>query len=257
MRNDGRAALAATVHDPGEDFLAALRRTGPMLRDLFSGFGVLATEPTAPGVVRFLEGELGAVVGRAPADGNVGRHRRESVRLAGEATAVMYSDLDHVLRWIETDRREVESVLAESDTDVLVVGRTGQAMAACPQRLRDTETIVNHIYELATGRSWDLMFAIRLLSPAAARLIVDQGSENSIANDIEWPMLAETAGLTLAYREAGALSYRIREEFEDDQDGRDGDPLRWIQRVEIANLHAAVLKRFIDTAAGRAHSRLP
>jgi hypothetical protein len=245
MSPRGRPALAATVHDPGNNFLAALHRAAPVLREIFGGFGILATEPTSDDVVRFLERDLAAAVGRAPADGNIGRHRRESVRLASSDSAVLYSDLDNLLRWVEADRHEVEKMLASLDGDLLIVGRTDRAMAACPRRLRDTEAIVNHTYALATGHHWDLMFAIRLLSPAAARVIVEQSREDSIANDVEWPLLIEQTGLDVDYREADALSYRIRQDFEAVCDRRDGDPLLWIQRVELANLHVGVVKRFL------------
>ncbi len=255
MDNAGRPVLAATVHDPDRTFLPALHRTGPALRELFGGFGILATEPTSDDVVSFLEHELGAALGRAPADGNIGRHRRESVRLASGDSAVLYSDLDHLLRWIEADRQEVEKVLASLDADLIVVGRTARAMAACPRRLRDTEAIVNHIYALTAGRRWDLMFAVRLLSPAAARLIVEQAREDSLANDVEWPLLIERAGLGVGYREADGLSYRFRRDFDADSDQRDGDPLRWIERVEFANLHCRVLKDFLDGGAHGADCR--
>jgi hypothetical protein len=89
------------------------------------------------------------------------------------------------------------------------------------------------------------MFAIRLLSPEAVRIIVEQGREDTIASDVEWPLLIERAGLQIGYREADALSYRVRKDFEADADRRDGDPLLWIQRIELANLHAAVMKRFL------------
>jgi hypothetical protein len=245
MSRVDRPVLAATVHDPDNTFLAALHRTAPALGEVFGGFGILATDPTSEDVVRFLERDLAAVVGRAPADGNIGRHRRESVRLAAGESVVMYSDLDHVLRWIEADRPELEKTLASVDADLVVVGRTDRAMAACPRRLRDTEEIVNHVYALATGRRWDLMFAVRLLSPAAVRIIVQQGREKSLANDVEWPLLVERSGLGVGYREADGLSYRIRQDFDAARDRHDDDPLRWIERIEIANLHGAVLKRFL------------
>jgi hypothetical protein len=240
-----RPALAATVHDPDSRILAAMHRVAPALHEVFGRFGIVATEPTSDDVVQFLERDLAAVVGRAPADGNIGRHRRESIRLAGGESAVLYSDFDSMLRWINADRQEVEQVLASLDGDLIVVGRTDRAMADCPQRLRDTEAIVNHIYALATGRRWDLMFAIRLLSPAAVQVIVEQGEEESIANDVEWPLLIEQVGLDVGYREADGLSYRVRQDFDAPDDRRDGDPLLWIQRIELANLHCQVLKRFL------------
>lgn len=244
-----RPALAATVHDPHGHFLAGVRRLAEPLREVFHGIGVLATTATSNAVVTFLEDELGAAVGRAqPAAERIGTHRREAVRLATtfEPSVVLHADLDHALRWIEADRAELQRHLAEKPADFVVIGRTERAMNACPRRLRDTEAIVNHIYRLATGRDWDLMFATRLLSPKAAAVIVEHGTEDSIANDVEWPFVAERMGLSVAYREAHGLSYRITADFDADTDHHDDDPLAWVTRVELAYLHAQTLRRMLE-----------
>ncbi|MGA8114031.1 MAG: hypothetical protein WCA46_10250 [Actinocatenispora sp.] len=246
-----RPVLAATVHDPGGHYLAGLTRLAAPLRDMFAGFGVLATSETAAEVVAFLQYELDARVGRAAADvGRIGRHRREAVRLAAtlDPSLVLYSDLDHVLRWIETDPGELRRHVTEPPADLVVVGRTDTAMRACPRRLRDTEAIVNHIHHLATGRDWDLLFAVRAMSPRAAAVVVGYAREDSIANDVEWPAVVERAGLTVAYREADGLSYRITRDFDTDADTHDDDPREWIDRVEMANLHTRVLRRILDEA---------
>lgn len=244
-----RPALAATVHDPHGHFLDGLRRLADPLRDVFHGIGVLATSATSNAVVSFLESDLGAAVGRArPAAEHIGTHRREAVRLATtfEPSVVLHADLDHALRWIEADPGELRQHLAELPADFVVIGRTEQAMNACPRRLRDTEAIVNHIYRLATGRDWDLMFATRAMSRKAAEVIVEHGAEDTIANDVEWPFVAERMGLSVAYREAQGLSYRITADFDTDADRHDDEPLEWVARVELANLHAQTLKRLIE-----------
>jgi hypothetical protein len=241
-----RAALAATVHDRGGHLLAGLQRLANPLREVFGGIGVLATTKTAPAVVSFLEDDLGAVVARArPSDEQVGAHRREAVRLAleFEPSRVLYSDLDHLLRWIETDKAELELNLEGQPADFVVIGRTEEAMRACPRRLRETEAIVNHIYRLATGRTWDLMFALRAMTAEAAVAVVEHGCENSIASDVEWPLLAEQRGFSLGYREANGLSYRVSEDFGRDADRHDTDPMAWVARVEIAYLHTQVLRQ--------------
>ncbi|GAB3418828.1 hypothetical protein [Flindersiella endophytica] len=245
-----RPALAATVHDPHGHFLDGLRRLADPLREVFHGIGVLATTATSNAVVSFLENELGAAVGRAePAAERIGTHRREAVRLATtfEPSVVLHADLDHALRWIETDPAELRQHLAELPADFVVIGRTQRAMDACPRRLRDTEAIVNHVYRLATGRAWDLMFATRAMSRKAAAVIVEHGAEDSIANDVEWPFVAERMGLSVAYREAHGLSYRITADFDTDADRHDDDPLAWVTRVELANLHVQTLKRLLIT----------
>jgi hypothetical protein len=250
-----RNALAVTVHDPGGDFLPGLRRlAGPLRTTFAAGIGALVTAETADRVAGFLADELGADVDRAASDvGSIGRHRRRSVELAlgARPDVVLYSDVDHVLRWIEARPDEVDAALATgARTDVLVIGRTEAAMERSPRRLRDTERVVNHIYELMTGRAWDLMFAVRALSPAAARTIVDHGAEDTIANDVEWPLLVESAGLGVGWLAADGLTYRVRQDFDADADRRDHDPAEWIDRVELAADHVRVLKAFLDRNLG-------
>lgn len=182
------------------------------------------------------------------ADGSVGKHRRAAVGLAAtpEASRVLYCDLDHVLRWVEVDRTELERCLEEPSADFVVIGRSERAMRACPARLRDTEAIVNHIYRLVTGHAWDLMFAVRSMTPAAARVIVDRSTEDTIANDVEWPVLAERSGLSVGYREADGLSYRVPRDFDVAHDAHDANPSEWAHRVELANLQAQTLKRLYE-----------
>lgn len=243
-----RPVLAATVHDPRGHLLAGLRRLAGPLREVFAGFGVLATVETSSDVASVLEHQLDAAVTRARAcAGDIGKHRRESVRLALtlDPSVVLYSDLDHALRWIEADRAELECCMAELPAEFVVLGRTEQAMKACPRRLRDTESIVNHIHRLATGRDWDLMFATRVMSPRAADAVLEHCSEDSVANDVEWPLVVEQTGLTVSYREASGLSYRITQDFDADADVHDDDPVSWVTRVEMASLHARTLQRIL------------
>lgn len=247
-----RPALAVTVHDPGAHLLPGLRRTADRIRELFGGVGALLTEESAPEIESFLRSELGAATAREAADvASIGRHRRISVGLARRSApdGVLYSDLDHALRWVETDPEEVGGCLRSgAEFDVLVVGRTEAAMARCPRRLRDTERVVNHIHRLVTGRDWDLMFGIRHLSPRACEAVVGLGREDTIANDVEWHLLCESLGHRVGYLAASGLSYLMTEDFDGEGDARDEDPELWIQRVEMLHLDALALRRFL---AGR------
>ena len=240
-------ALAVTVGDPGGNFLPGFVRLKERIGRVFSGGGAVVTDRTHPDVVRFVEEELGWPVEVVTPDGRVGLHRRQSLELALEsgAPAVLYSDADHILRWLESAPDEVTKVLDEKRADLVVVGRSQKAMATSPARLRDTERLVNHIYELMTGNSWDLMFAIRWMTRAAAIDVVENCSEDSIANDVEWPLYAQRAGMAVAYVESDHLEYRIRQDFDGPADDHDHDPAKWISRVAIANQHAAVLRRFL------------
>lgn len=111
---------------------------------------------------------------------------------------------------------------------------------------RAPSDVGDHVYELMTGRRWDLMFAIRCLSPAAARVVVEKGAEDTIANDVEWPLVVEAAGLDLAWFAADGLTYRVCQDFDAPADERDHDPAEWIDRVELAAGHVRVLKAHLD-----------
>jgi hypothetical protein len=193
---------------------------------------------------------LGAIVRRVSPNGDVGAHRRESVSMAlgSSPDLILYSDLDNILRWADADPAELAKVLRSREAEFTVVGRTDRAMRACPARLRETENIVNHIYRLATGRSWDLMFAVRTMTPPAAEIVLNECTENSIANDVEWPLVVERHGVDIGYQEADGLSYRTGPDIDSAADIYDADPMKWIQRIEIANLHAQAFKRVLSSA---------
>lgn len=243
-------ALAATIHDPGGCLAAAIARNAPLLRDLFAGIAINASDATHTSVLAAAREHLAAAtMVHAQGEAIIGRARRDAVRLALDlpAPAILYSDFDHLIRWAEGNAAELRATLAtEPRTDVLVVGRSAKAFAAEPQRLQDTERLVNHAYALMTGRGWDLMFAVRRLSRAAAQTIVRDASEDSVANDVEWPLVAECAGLSLGYVAADGLYYRTMEEFGAPADTGDNSAQEWLRRIEIAAQHAAVLRRYLS-----------
>lgn len=239
-----------SVHDPGAKMLAGIERSATDLGELFGGVAVAGTTATAPAVLSALE-TIGPIVVdlHEPGEDQIGAARRQSVGMAVEAGAgtVLYSDLDHVLRWVETDQAELEACLdVQPAVGLLVVGRSESAFAASPARLRETERLVNHVYELMTGRSWDLMFAIRRLSAPAAADIVRHCREDTIANDVVWPFLAERLGHWIGYFAASGLSYLVTADFDQEADHRDDEPGRWIERLRIAAGHASVMADFLE-----------
>lgn len=169
-------AFATIIHDAEGQLVEPIRAAAPALRRMFSDFAASLTEATDPRVANALTEALGARVARHPTgEAIIGLARRNAVALAleGDAERVLYSDMDHVLRWIDADPEEMQAVLsAEPEAQLLIIGRTTEAMAAVPRRLRDTETPVNRAYELLTGRAADLLFAVRRMDRTTARDIV-------------------------------------------------------------------------------------
>ncbi|HEY9012362.1 MAG TPA: hypothetical protein VIN06_15245 [Devosia sp.] len=242
--------FASAVHDPVGRLVPAIEKLAELLRGTFAGFAFNISDRTVPGVAEVAERLLDARIVEHPAnEATIGKARRDAVRLALTGGAVLYSDPDHLLRWIESDPDGLRTALtAQPDADFVVIGRSTRAMADAPARLRETERIVNHVHRMMTGKDWDLLFAVRRMNRRAAELIVESSQIDTLANDVEWPLLARQAGLRLGYTESDALIYRTIEEFGEPTDTGDNSPLQWIRRLEFAGLMADAMRRFLPTS---------
>lgn len=216
------------------------------LRASFARLAFNISDATHPATRTALDTIADAIMVHPASEAMIGRARRDALALAGPDMPALYTDFDHLLRWLEDGPDDLRRVLdMEPALDLLVVGRSDRAFAAEPRRLRDSEALVNHAHALLTGDHWDLMFAVRRLSPRAVALILAQSRIDSLANDVEWPLLARRAGLALGYTQSDALYYRTLEEFGEDADSGDLDPLQWIRRLEFAAQHASAMRPFL------------
>lgn len=254
-------ALATIIHDAAGRLAEPIERAAPALRALFRGTSASLTEATPPRVAVLLREVLGARVATHPVGEEIiGRARRDAVALALEwgTGHIVYSDFDHMLRWLEANPGEAGAVLsADPDAAFLVVGRTDRAMAAIPRRLQDTEKPINRAYELMTGRRADLLFAVRRMDRATARDIVAHSRVDSIANDVEWPLLAERLGHRVGCAEADGLHYRTIDEYGAPADSYDLDPLQWIRRIEMAAEMARAMRPYLGGVAIDGPPRAP
>lgn len=243
-------AFATVLHDTEARLAGPIEAAAPALRAMFGGIAVSLTEATDPRMATLLSDVLGARVAYHPTgEAIIGLARRNAVALALECGTdqVLYSDLDHVLRWLDVAPEEMAEVLAsQPEAQALIIGRTERAMAAMPKRLRDTEMPVNCAYELLTGRRADLLFAVRRLDREAAGDIVAHARVDSIANDVEWPLLAEQLGHRVGYAEAHGLHYRTIDEYGAEADSYDRDALQWIRRLEIAGEMAKAMRPYLN-----------
>ena len=223
----------------------------PVISELFSGISAFATNGTHPELVQVLD-SVGASIERADSDSNlIGHHRRLALGGAlslGVETHILYMDLDHLLRWIENDRQELLSTLQVIPKwGCLVIGRSPASLRTLPRRLAETESIVNRIYYLNTGRSWDLMMSARGFSFAAARDVVEHCTVDSIGNDVAWPLLCDSLQHTMGYAEADGLTYRTNADYAaGSADRQDNEPLAWAARVAIAYQHVQAMLPYLS-----------
>jgi hypothetical protein len=100
---------------------------------------VNATDATDAGVAEALTRCWRASVQTHAVGKVAGRSRRDAVRaaLAFDCDRVLYCDLDHVIRWIESSPDEVRAVATDERHDWVIVGRTAEDRASRPQVPRD------------------------------------------------------------------------------------------------------------------------
>ena len=72
--------------------------------------------------------------------------------------------------------------------DFTILGRTPRAFATHPRIQRDTEAIINHVFERVSDRAWDTGAGARGLSRRAAETIVTGCLDDAISNDVTWPL---------------------------------------------------------------------
>jgi hypothetical protein len=230
-------ALATVVHDPEKELLPKLQALLPGVADLFDAIAVMASE-AAPAETLALYDAHGAVIAAddgPPSGLTIGKRRRGCVAAALQTgtTHVVYSDTDHVLRWFERDPDDLRAALAAlGEADFTIFGRPPAVFAQAPAPLRDTEGLCNEFYERLTGRPWELFIALRGMSAATARLIVDECDEDTIATDVAWPLFVESRGCTLGYREVD-VPYENHAWFASgisERDAMERDPKQWAMR---------------------------
>lgn len=233
--------LCFTIADRSGHLKSKLASLLPDVLSLFEGAAALVTKETHPEIVTILDG-LDVEMARAASDfHHIGMHRRRSVELGLQMSTsdhFLYLDIDHLLRWFENERDELEAILSRLPrADLTVIGRGSEAFASLPARLSSTESIVNRIYGLVTGNEWDLLMAARGISRGAAELIVNTSTVDHIGNDLDWPLLCRSQGMSLLYETANGLTYKTNEDYANGMaDSQDSDPQAWAERIEIAAL---------------------
>ncbi len=246
-------ALAATHHDPQGRLHEQLSAAMPALADAFDALAVICSAATSQPSLDLLA-YAGAHILRQPAHAGgseqLGAARRAVISLAFESGVplVMYCDLDRALHWVLTYPAEMARVaLRIPEHDFTVLGRTPRAFDSHPRIQRDTESIVNCVYQMISGNDWDMTAAARGLSRRAADALFTGCSEDSIGVDVAWPLhIQQRTQLSLGYVEAQGLEFETADRYGDEVAAEGGlarwmqqldrDPRQWARRLELARM---------------------
>lgn len=188
----------------------------------------------------------------------IGLLRRNALRLAlkTECTHIMYCDGDRLLHWLEHYPNELrQAVELIQQKDFVVLGRTHRAFDLHPTTLKETETIVNRLFEKVTGKAWDTLAAARGMSRRAAEYIVAECKDDAISNDVTWPLMAfGQENWQLDYLEVDGLEFETPDRMKAQIEAVGGlerwlelESLnldKWLHRLELAKIHLRALKQF-------------
>jgi hypothetical protein len=259
-------ALAAVHHDPDGLNDEQARRILPQLATLYAHIVVILSPQTPDTTHALLEAGGATVQASADAEGawgGIGRRRREAVNLAlamaTTATHAHLCDFDRILHWAEFHSLELQSMPdLLSAHDLTVLGRTARAYDSHTRTQRDTEAIINHVFAIASGLSWDVSAAARGVSRQAAAALEAGCADDSIGNDCSWPLFVQqTRNLSLGYIECEGLEFETPDRYARQvaQAGGleawiqqiDGDPAQWERRLELARIEVASVVRYGGT----------
>jgi hypothetical protein len=247
-------ALAATHYDPEGRMAEQITRILPALTRVFGGLAIQAAYASQPGTLDRLRAAGALVRQEAVPEFNglpsLGGARRSALELALQLDTqhILFCDFDRVLHWAEYHPDELARVVAAiAAHDFTVLGRTARAFASHPRIQRDTEAIINHVYSLASGSTWDVTAAARGISRRAAAAILDGCPDQTIGTDVSWPLFLQRAdGFALGYIATEGLEFETADRFGDqiEQAGGlanwiaqlDRSPQQWAFRLELARI---------------------
>ena len=236
--------LAATWDPRGE--LSRLERLMPLLHELYKAI-VIVVRDTGDVMIaeRLTEAGVHRVVSaRAWAMGRVFA-LEEAVTF--DVTHLHYADLDRLIRWAETRPDELRSTLLMLETvDVLMIGRTQQAMKTHPEALQESEKLLNRTFAWLFGSYFDLPAGSKGFSRAAAQVLYDRRSMyDGLISDSVWPVLLHHAGFKLTPLLVDGLDWETADRYRDRaatsaEQGEaaaiyDADPGHWKYRLQLAN----------------------
>ena len=259
--------LAATQHDPDGRLYDQTRRILPILAHIFTELAIQVTHTTQKRSIELLVAS-GARVQQETAEhaigmAQLGRPRRAALELAlqSDASFLLLCDFDRALHWAEYYSHELAQVVGRiQEYNFTVLGRTERAFASHPRVQRDTEAIINHVYETISEHAWDVTAAARGLSRDTAEAILRGCPDESVGTDVSWPLfLAQSGNLSLGYITTEGLEFETADRYADQivRAGGvaqwiariDADPQRWVERLELARVEVEATLPYIQRKA--------
>jgi hypothetical protein len=232
--------LTATWHPRGETH--RFRRLYPLLSRLYDH--ILVVTPSEM-VISFQAYEkITLVVSDVWA---TGRYRSLEKAVETGDSYIHYADLDRLVRWAETQPKELEDVLHQiHQSECLVIGRDQVAYATHPLAIVDTEAASNRVFSHILGMGVDLSAGSKGFRRDVAQFIVKNSTpKNALGTDSEWVILAWRGGFEVEHVQVRGLDWESADRYrnhaadaaaqEEAAATYDADALNWKHRVTVAN----------------------
>lgn len=255
-----QVTAVVTVHDPGNRLFDLTRALLPQVMPDYQSFVAYCSAPTDKMTLELLD-NLGAQV-LHDAEMPLGAQYLGQVRLAAikagldaGASHIHLSDFDRLLHWQMTYPDELHAMVREiAANDFVVLGRTARAFATHPGYQVETERLANHVFELITGQSWDVLAGSRGMSREVGEWLLEHSTEQNFGVDAEWPViLMSNPAFSVAYHPCEGLEFETPDRFPDEvaKAGgvqgwvaqRDRSPDAWASRIEFARWAAEAAVR--------------
>ena len=190
--------IISTLHDPEGRLLSIVRLLKKELSTL--NLIIAVTNNTDKNLVTFLL-NLGIQIVDG---GRYGESRLSALResLKRKKSFIFCCDFDKVLHWLLVDPKEFKNFLVCSlKEDFLILGRTKKVFATYPRSWKVTESIINHLVSKIINSKVDVLTGVYIFQRIVGEVIVKEAIETSWGACVEWPLLAQFAGLEINYRE--------------------------------------------------------
>lgn len=260
--------LLTGVHDP-EGRLAALIPTElPLLRRHYATMIAICGVGTPPRTTETLRRHNVTVIGGDAIPVNARPYALGVAQAHPEWAHIHLCDFDSALHWARHRPDELDRVNATiAWHDFLLLGRTARAMASLPDAQRETERLINVLFDRTTGglASWRLTddddttvdictgawgFSQRGITALRARAHV-----TDIGFHAEWPLIMRgTPGLRCGYLPCEGLEYETADRYADQIAAAGGieqwhaaqnmDIHRWQHRLTYVTQIAETIARY-------------
>lgn len=199
----------STINDPDGVYLGLINKVEKNLFDIFGNKTTISfSSSTDQRVISKLQ-ELGIETLKG---GMYGEGKLTSLRKATQHSVVLfYIDFDKILHWLLHEEQELLAILQDEnyigDNDLVLFGRTNQAMDTYPESWIKTESIANKLVSEIYNRKLDIYTGTVMLSRHSQELILKESSEKGWGSCIEWPLLPISNNLKYEYVEVNGLSW--------------------------------------------------